>query len=107
MFFYQIKIQIKPYKTEEFISSLHTILPSVRKDKSCLDVRVYQDSEKENTYILVGEWQTRQSMEKHFKTSEFGVFIGAAKVLCDSFSMNITKALKTDGFELARELIAS
>jgi quinol monooxygenase YgiN len=29
---------------------------------------VYRDSDKENTYSLVGEWKTRPAMEKHFKT---------------------------------------
>jgi quinol monooxygenase YgiN len=29
---------------------------------------VYRDSEKENTFSVVGKWKTRPAMEKHFKT---------------------------------------
>ena len=46
-------------------------------------------------------------MEKHFKTYDFEVLIGAARVVGETFKMNIAEVLKTGGFELAREQIAS
>lgn len=107
MLIYQIKIKIKPYKPDEFVNSIHSFLRTIRKEKGCLDFSVYQDSEKENTYILVGEWKTRQAMEKHFQSNEFELLIGAARVLGETFSMKIAEVSKTGGFELARELITS
>jgi quinol monooxygenase YgiN len=104
---YQIKIKIKPYKPDEFVNSIHSFLRTIRKEKGCLDFSVYQDSEKENTYILVGEWKTRQAMEKHFQSNEFELLIGAARVLGETFSMKIAEVSKTGGLELARELIES
>jgi quinol monooxygenase YgiN len=68
---------------------------------------VYRDSEKENSYYIVGEWKTRQAMEKHFKTPEFELLIGAARVLGETYAMNIAQVTKTGGFELAREQIGS
>ena len=68
---------------------------------------MYRDFEKENTYSVIGEWKTRQAMEKHFKTHDFEVLIGAARVLCETFEMNIAEVSKTGGFELVREQIAS
>jgi len=90
---YQMKIEIKPYKQDEFVNSMRSFLPSIRKEKGCLDFSVYQDSEKENTYIVVGEWKTRQAMEKHFQTHEFQVLIGAARVLGETFAMNIAEVI--------------
>jgi quinol monooxygenase YgiN len=75
----------------------------IRKQKGCLGYSVYRDSDNENTYILVGEWKTRQAMVKHFQTFDFEVLIGAARVLGETFAMNICKISKTGGFELARE----
>ena len=100
---YQLKIEIKPYKSDEFVNSMRLLLPKICKQKGCLDFSVYQDSEKENTYIVVGEWQTRQAMEKHFQTQEFELLIGAVRVLGETFEMNIAEVSKTGGFELARE----
>ena len=46
-------------------------------------------------------------MEKHFQSSEFELLIGAARVLGETFSMNMAEVSKTGGIELAREQIAS
>ena len=107
MLFYQIKIVIKPYKTEEFVKSMRSFSRKIRKEKGCLGYSVYRDFEKENTYSLVGEWKTRPAMEKHFKTQNFEVLIGAARVLGETFEMNIAEVLESGGFKLAKELIAS
>ena len=106
MLTYQLKIEIKPYKMDEFVDSMRSLLRGIRKEKGCLDFSVYQDSYKENTYLVVGEWKTRQDIEKHFQTHEFELLIGAAKVLGETFKMNIAEVSKTGGFELAREQIA-
>ena len=103
----QLKIEIRPYKPDEFLNSMRSILRSIRKEKGCLDISVYWDSEKENTYLLVGEWKSSQAMENHFKTQNFEVLIGAARVLGQTFAMNIAEVSKTGGFELAREQITS
>jgi quinol monooxygenase YgiN len=105
MFVSQLKIEIKPYKPDEFVSSMRSLLRSIRKEIGCLDFSVYQDSDKENMYLVVGEWKTRQAMKKHFVTQEFGLLIGAARVLGETFSMNIAEVSKTGGFELAKEQI--
>ena len=107
MLIYQIKIVIKPYKTDEFVKSMRSFARRIRKEKGCLGCSVYRDSEKENTYSVVGKWKTRPAMEKHFRTQNFEVLIGAARVLGETFEMNISEGLKTGGFELAREQMAS
>jgi quinol monooxygenase YgiN len=106
LLFYQIKIVIKPYKTDEFVKSMCSFSRKIRQEKGCLGCSVYRDSEKKNTYSLIGEWRTRPAMEKHFKTQNFEMLIGAARVLGETFEMNIAEGLKTGGFELAREQIA-
>ena len=107
MLIYRLKIEIKPYKPDEFVTSMRSFMRRIRKQKGCLDFNVYQDSDKENTYLVVGDWETRQAMEKHFQTREFELLIGAARVLGETFSMNIAEVSKTGGIELAREQIAS
>ena len=105
MFIYQLKIEIKPYKTDEFIKSMRSFSSRICKQKDCLDFNVYQDFDKENTCIVVGEWKTRQTMEKHFQTKDFEVLIGAARVLGETFGMSMAEVSKTGGFELARDQI--
>jgi len=101
---YQIKIETKQYKTDEFVNSMRSFARRIRKQKDCLGYGVYRDSEKENTYCLIGEWKTRQAMEKHFKTNDFEVLIGATRVLGETFAMYVAKVSKTGGYEWAKEL---
>ncbi len=103
MLVYQIKIEIKPYKSDEFENSIRYLSRSIRKEKGSLGYSVYRDFDKENTYSMVGEWKTRQAMEKHFQNHNFEVLIGAARVLGETFEMYIAEVSKTGGFELARE----
>jgi quinol monooxygenase YgiN len=91
---------------DEFVQSMHSFVRRIRKEKGCLNYSVYRDSEKENTFSVIGEWKTRPAMEKHFKTQDFEVMIGAARVLGETFEMNIAEVLETGGFELAIEQIA-
>jgi quinol monooxygenase YgiN len=86
---------------------MHDLSPKIRKQKGCLGYTVYRDSEKENTYSVIGEWKTRQAMDKHFHSPEFEVLIGAARVLGETFAMNIAEVSKKGGFELVREQIVS
>jgi quinol monooxygenase YgiN len=81
LLFYQIKIEIKQYKTDEFVESMRSFARKIRKEKGCLGYSVYRDSEKESTFSVAGEWQTRRAMEQHFKTQNFEVVIGAAGFL--------------------------
>ena len=106
MLIYQLKIEIKPYKPDEFVSSMRSYMRSIRKERDCLDFNMYRNSEKKNAFIVVGEWKTRVAMEKHFQTSEFELLIGAAKVLGESFKMNVAEVTNSGSFDLARKLIA-
>ena len=94
MLFYQIKIVIKQYKTDEFVESMRSFARRIRKEKDCLGFSVYRDYEKENTFSVIGKWKTRQAMEKHFKTQSFELLIGAARVLGETFEMNIAESRK-------------
>ena len=107
LLFYQIKIVIKPYKTDEFVKSMGSFSRKIRKEKGCLGCSLYRDSEKENTFSVIGKWRTRPAMERHFKTQNFEVLIGATRVLGDTFEMNIAEVLESGGFKLAREQIAA
>ncbi len=107
MLIYQIKIGIKPYKSEEFVKSMHSFSSKIRKQKGCLGYNVYKDTHEENAYCLFGEWKSRKSMEKHFRTHEFEVVIGAARVLGNTFAMNIAEVSNSGGFDLAKKEVAS
>jgi quinol monooxygenase YgiN len=106
LIFYKLKLVIKDSKVEEFVECLFSLLEGLRKENGSHDVSFYKDLEKENTYGLVGEWKTREAMEKHFKSKNFSVLIGAARVLSETFEMSVGDLLETGSFSLAKEKIS-
>ena len=106
MHFYQINVVIKQYKEYEFVKSVQSFSRKIRKEKACVDCIVYRDSEKENTFSLVGKWKTHQAMETHFNSQNFKVLVGAARVLAETFEINIAEVLKTGGFELIDQILS-
>ena len=105
VFIYVIKIVVKPYKSAEFEDAMRSISHNFPNEKGCLGYSVNRDTANKNTFMAIGEWKTRQSMDQHFQTQEFELFIGAARVLGETFEMNFAEVLKTGGFELAREQV--
>ena len=102
-----IKIVVKKYKKEEFLEFMHMSQVKILRQPGCLSYDVYRDANKESTYRLVGVWKTASAMEKHFQTREYGLLLGAAKVLCDTFEMETTKVLHIGNLNWAREQIRS
>jgi quinol monooxygenase YgiN len=82
---------------------MHSFSRKIRKEEGCLGYSVYRDFEKENTFSVIGDWKTRQAMEKHFQTRDFEVLIGAARVLGETFEMNIAEVLKTGDFKVSSD----
>jgi len=94
MSLYQIKIVIQEYKIDEFADTLRSLLAGFRKENECLDYSVYQDFNSEHAFCIVAEWETHEAMQQHFLTHKFEVLIGAARVLGETFEMNIAESRK-------------
>ena len=107
MIFYQVKVVVKQNKVDEFMACLRSLTVKFRKEKGCLNFTLYRDTEKDNTFSLVGEWKTHDDMEKHFQGEKFEVLVGASKVLCEIFRLNIAETEEIGGFKFAREKIVS
>jgi quinol monooxygenase YgiN len=97
MIVYQIKIVTKPDNTDEFVKSMRSFSDRIRKEKDCTGYSLYRDLEKKNVYSLIGEWNTRQAMEKHFRTNDFEMLIGVTRVLGETVAMNIAEVSKSGG----------
>jgi quinol monooxygenase YgiN len=99
---YQIKIVIKKYKIDEFVDSMRSLLPEFRKENGCLECSMYQDFDEKHAFCIVTDWETREAMQKHFKTQKFEVLIGAAKVLGETFEMIMAEIKGSRGHKLAK-----
>ena len=103
---YQIKIDIQENKIDEFVRSLQSLWFKFLKKEGCLSYYVYREFEKENTFCLVGEFATHETMETHFQTRDFKVLVGAAGVLGKGIWIMISDILEKGGRDLAKSKLA-
>jgi quinol monooxygenase YgiN len=48
-----------------------------REEDGCLSYRLYEDTENENEFVFVEEWESQEALERHFATPHIGEFMGA------------------------------
>ena len=102
MALYQLRMVVADNKFDEFIETVFSLSGGIRKEQDCLDFSLYRDLEKKDVYSVIGEWKTRQAMERHFKQKLFPVLIGAVSVLGKDFEMNISETLEKGSYQLAK-----
>ena len=105
MALYQLRMVVADNKFDEFIETVSSLSGGIRKEQGCLDFSLYKNLEKRDVYSVIGEWKTRQAMEKHFKQKFFPVLIGAVSVLGKDFEMNIGESLEKGSYQLAKKKI--
>lgn len=105
MYSYQVRIEIKEDKIDEFVEFLSSFRERLRKEEGCISLNLYRDIEDPNNYGVISEWKTRDYMERHFKRKQFSLLVGAAKVLGEHYELKIGETFETGSSQLAREKI--
>jgi quinol monooxygenase YgiN len=48
-----------------------------RQETGCVSYRVYQDTEQENEFVFVEEWESSEALQRHFATPHIAEFMQA------------------------------
>ncbi len=75
------KLHGKTEKLLEIRQSLKGIAEKVKKLEGCMDTKVYQDTDNENIFLLVEEWQKQRQLDDHMKSSLFAALLGSKGLL--------------------------
>ncbi len=57
------------------------MLTKIKEKEGCTSCNFYQDYEDEHIFCFVQEWQSRRLLDEYLRSNDFGVLLGAAKVL--------------------------
>ena len=60
---------------------------------------MYEDIETPATFGLAGEWQSVAILEAHFRSSHFGILLGALDVLAQSTRLSVARAIDEEGMD--------
>ena len=76
-----MRIHIRAAKCWEFLQTAESILTKIKETEGCMSCNFYQDYEDEHIFCFVQEWQSRRLLDEYLRSTDFGVLLGAAKVL--------------------------
>ena len=94
-----INITVSAQKRKELLQTLKSILGPIRGEQGCLRCNCYVDIEAENFFFFREEWQTREDLDAHLRSVQFGVLIGAMSLLDIEPEIRLNTIASTAGTE--------
>ncbi|HEY1507955.1 MAG TPA: putative quinol monooxygenase [Solirubrobacteraceae bacterium] len=71
------RVQTDAAKRAELVRIGQAVAAASRLEPGCISYRVYQDSESENDFVFVEEWDSDEALQRHFATAHIAEFMEA------------------------------
>ena len=76
-----IRMKVFSEKRVELSQTITSLIASIRTQRGCERCDFCQSMEDENELCLLGEWDTRESLEGYMRSEGFRILHGAANLL--------------------------
>jgi len=97
-----ITMEVLPEKRKELLQTIRAWLKLMRAESGCVGYRFYQDTEDDNAFSLVGEWETHADLDRHLLSDCFGILLGASSLLSEPQEVTFQSVLSTTPMETLR-----
>jgi quinol monooxygenase YgiN len=64
-------------RREALIRVGQAVAAASRQEPGCISYRLYEDTERENEFVFVEEWESNEALQRHFATPHIAEFMGA------------------------------
>lgn len=71
------RVQTDADRRDGLIQVGQTVAKASREEQGCISYRIYQDTELENEFVFVEEWESDEALQRHFATSHVREFMQA------------------------------
>lgn len=71
------RVRTDALRREELIRIGQTVAAASRGEAGCLSYRLYEDTEVENEFVFVEEWESSDALQRHFATPHIDEFMAA------------------------------
>ena len=75
------KLHSRPEKRREIILTIKALANQICKGTKCRQVKIYQDTDNENTFLLVKEWSTENDLDEYLSSRLSKVLLGVHPIL--------------------------
>ena len=97
-----LRVVVPKKKWHEVLKTLRPLLAPTRVRQGCLDCRLYQDVEDENTFLLIQEWESQEALESHVFSDEYRKILAAMDLAAEKPEVMFHTVTRTAGMEFIR-----
>lgn len=99
MIVFRITMNVIPEKQLEIMQTLLPMIAPTAKKPGCLGFGVFCDIEDKNRFSLLGEWETREDLDRHITSHQFSVLLGTKGLLCEPPDIQIFTVSLSEGMD--------
>lgn len=77
------RVTVPSVHRRELCMTISSLLDLIRREPGCHSYRFYGDSDDPNSFLLIGEWETREAWDRHLSSDSFAILLGSLKLLSD------------------------
>jgi len=92
-------ITVLPDKRRELCLTMSSLLGRIRNEPGCRSYKFYGDVDDQNSFTLIGEWETRDEWDRHANSDDFAVLQGSLRLLSKRSEVNFKLLSHVAGIE--------
>ena len=97
-------ISVRPENKKELCLTVASLLNPIRREPGCLAYRFYVEAGDENSFLLMGEWESREALNEHLESKNFAVLMGSITLLAKISTVDFKLMSEFNGRHLPRSI---
>jgi len=94
------RVTVSPEHRKELCLTISSLIDLIRREEGCRSYRFYGDAGDQNSFLLVGEWETQAAWGGHLKSDYFAILHGSLELLSDQSNVDFKLMTRIDGIEV-------
>jgi len=104
MIIVRITMNALPEKQKELMQTLLSMIETTGLERGCLSYDGCCHLGDDTTFSLIGEWATREDLNRHIRSERFSVLLGTKSLLAQPLDIKIHTVSHSEGVEVVRTL---
>jgi len=98
-----ITIRGRSKKRIEILQTIKGIKDQLGRNTRCKQVKIYQDIDDENTFVVVEDWPTEHDLDEYLSSRLFKVLLGITPFLKDQLEIKLFTEMKKNSLSSRRQ----
>ena len=93
------RITVSPANRTELWLTISSLIDLIRREEGCRNYRFYGETEDQNAFLLIGEWETQTAWNDHLSSNHFAILHGSLELLSDQPHVDFQVMRRVGGIE--------